>query len=66
MSKLALALLLLGSTAGARAEPASRYEVAIGPKAEVLAVSRKFMELHQQYWPGWEGASELYEIEEYS
>jgi hypothetical protein len=35
-------------------------------KAEVLAVSRKFMELHQQYWPGWEGASELYEIEEYS
>ncbi len=35
-------------------------------KAEVLAVSKKFMELHQQYWPGWEGTSELYEMEEYT
>jgi hypothetical protein len=34
-------------------------------KDEVLAVSRRFMELHQQYWPGWEGTSELYEMEEY-
>ena len=34
-------------------------------KAEVLAVSRQFMELHQQYWPDWEGTSELYEMEEY-
>lgn len=34
-------------------------------KAEVLAVSRKFMELHQQHWPDWEGTSELYEMEEY-
>ena len=34
-------------------------------KDEVLAVSRRFMELHQQYWPGWEGTSELYEMEAY-
>lgn len=34
-------------------------------KAEVLAVSKKFMELHQQHWPGWEGTSELYEMEDY-
>jgi hypothetical protein len=34
-------------------------------KAEVLEVSRKFMELHQKYWPEWEGTSELYEMEEY-
>src|SRR6185312_4421987 len=35
-------------------------------KAEVLAVSKKFMELHQEYWPGWEGTSELDEREEYT
>lgn len=34
-------------------------------REEVLAVSRQFMEIHQQYWPGWEGTSELYEMEEY-
>ena len=34
-------------------------------KAEVLAVSKKFMALHQQYWPDWEGTSELYEMEDY-
>jgi hypothetical protein len=34
-------------------------------KAEVLETCRKFMELHTQYWPGWEGTSEVFEMEEY-
>jgi hypothetical protein len=34
-------------------------------KAEALDHARKFMELHQQYWPGWEGTSEIFQMEEY-
>jgi hypothetical protein len=34
-------------------------------KAEVLENARQFMELHQKHWPGWEGTSEVYEMEEY-
>ena len=34
-------------------------------RAEALETGRKFMELHSQYWPGWEGTSEVFEMEEY-
>lgn len=34
-------------------------------RAEALETGRKFMELHRQYWPGWEGTSEMFEMEEY-
>jgi hypothetical protein len=34
-------------------------------REEALANARKFMELHLKNWPGWEGTSEVYEMEEY-
>ena len=39
--------------------------VKVSSRAEALEIGRKFMELHQQHWPGWQGASEAYEMEEY-
>jgi hypothetical protein len=33
-------------------------------RAEALENSRKFMELHSQHWPEWEGTSEMYEMED--
>jgi len=37
----------------------------VSSRAEALENSKKFMELHSQYWPGWEGTSEMFEMEEY-
>jgi hypothetical protein len=34
-------------------------------RAEALENCKKFMELHSQHWPGWEGTSEVFEMEEY-
>jgi hypothetical protein len=34
-------------------------------REEALANAREFMELHRRHWPGWEGTSEVYEMEEY-
>ena len=38
----------------------------VSSRAEALENCRKFMELHTQHWPGWEGTSEVFEMEEYS
>ncbi len=32
-------------------------------KAEVLEWARRFLELHRLHWPGWEGESEIRQIE---
>jgi len=32
-------------------------------KAKVLEVARKFMQLHVETWPEWEGESEIREID---
>lgn len=40
--------------------------VKVDSREEALKISRQFMELHQKYWPGWEGTSEIYEMEEYT
>jgi hypothetical protein len=37
----------------------------VSSRAEALENSKKFMELHSRYWPGWEGTSEMFEMEEY-
>jgi hypothetical protein len=37
----------------------------VNSRAEALENCRKFMELHTQYWPGWEGTSEVFEMDEY-
>lgn len=34
-------------------------------RAEALENAKQFMELHRKHWPGWEGTSEIYEMEEY-
>jgi hypothetical protein len=39
--------------------------VKVNSKAEALDIGRRFMELHQKHWPGWEGTSEMFEMEEY-
>ncbi len=39
--------------------------VKVDSKAEALEIGRAFMELHQKNWPGWEGTSEVFEMEEY-
>jgi len=31
-------------------------------KAEALEFARKFMELHRQHWPGWEGEAEVRQV----
>ena len=38
----------------------------VSSRAEALENCRTFMELHRQYWPGWEGTSEVFEMEEYT
>ena len=39
--------------------------VKVASREEALENARQFMELHRQHWPGWEGTSEVYEMEEY-
>ncbi len=39
--------------------------VKVNSREEALEIAREFMELHRKHWPGWEGASEMYEMEEY-
>lgn len=36
------------------------YEVT--SKDEAIAAARRFLELHQQYWPGWEGEVEIRQV----
>jgi hypothetical protein len=31
-------------------------------KEEAVASTKKFMELHRDYWPGWEGETEIRQI----
>lgn len=31
-------------------------------KEEAIAATKKFMELHRDYWPGWEGETEVRQI----
>jgi hypothetical protein len=31
----------------------------LGSKEEALGWTRRFMELHRQHWPGWEGETEI-------
>ena len=31
-------------------------------KAEAIEAARKFMDLHRQHWPGWEGETEVRQI----
>jgi hypothetical protein len=31
----------------------------LGSKEEALGWTRRFMELHKQHWPGWEGETEI-------
>ena len=38
------------------------YEV--GSKEEAIEWTRRFMELHREHWPGWEGESEIRQIYE--
>jgi len=38
------------------------YEVAT--REEAIAMTRTFMELHREHWPGWEGEAELRQIME--
>ena len=37
----------------------------VNSRAEALENARQFMELHSKHWPGWEGTSEVFEMEEY-
>ena len=37
----------------------------VNSRAEALENARQFMELHSKHWPGWEGTSEMFEMEEY-
>ncbi len=37
----------------------------VSSRAEALENCKAFMELHRQYWPDWEGTSEVFEMEEY-
>ena len=37
----------------------------VSSRAEALENCRTFMELHSHHWPGWEGTSEVFEMEEY-
>ena len=39
--------------------------VKVNSNAEALENARQFMELHQRHRPGWEGTSEVFEMEEY-
>ena len=39
--------------------------VKVNSKAEALDNARAFMDLHLKHWPGWDGTSEMYEMEEY-
>ena len=39
--------------------------VKVDSKEEAVRIAREFMDLHRKHWPGWEGASEMYEMEEY-
>jgi hypothetical protein len=34
----------------------------VGSKEEVLEWTRRFMELHRQHWPNWEGVTEVREM----
>lgn len=34
----------------------------VGSKDEVLEWTRRFMEIHVEHWPGWEGVSEVRQI----
>jgi hypothetical protein len=34
-------------------------------REQALQNAKKFMELHRQHWPEWEGTSEIFEMEEY-
>ena len=36
------------------------YEVS--SKDEAVAAARRFMELHQEHWPGWEGEVEIRQV----
>ncbi len=36
------------------------YEVP--SKDEAIAAARRFLELHQQHWPGWEGEVEIRQV----
>jgi hypothetical protein len=38
----------------------------VADRAEALKIATDFMELHRKHWPGWEGTSEIYEMEEYT
>jgi hypothetical protein len=37
----------------------------VDSKAEAVEHARKFMQLHLDNWPGWEGTSEVHQMEEY-
>ncbi len=37
----------------------------VNSRDEALDVGKEFMELHRKHWPGWEGTSEMFEMEEY-
>jgi hypothetical protein len=37
----------------------------VSSRAEALENCKAFMDLHRQYWPEWEGMSEVFEMEEY-
>jgi hypothetical protein len=39
--------------------------VKLNAKAEALEHAREFLELHLQHRPGWEGTSEVFEMEEF-
>jgi len=39
--------------------------IKVSSREEALENAREFMELHRKHWPGWEGTSEMYEMEEY-
>ena len=34
----------------------------VGSREEAIEAARRFMELHQQHWPGWEGEVEVRQI----
>jgi len=34
----------------------------VGSKAEVVEWTRRFMELHREHWPGWEGTTEIRQL----
>jgi len=41
---------------------AGYVQLEFGSKEDAIASATKFLEVHRQYWPGWEGETEIREL----